>query len=250
MKKLSLFFFQNSVSLTQQINVNSITTLSKKDTPILLPLSVSFILVIITRVIFLDTEIASNDCFAIYAKIVGTKRSRTSQGNVSECHLERLQTATNFSIQNVQRLFLLNPKCSSYIHTLGLASVRINTGANLRACCALRSTCPHLYAQGDTLSRLTGRRVFLSLRVRAVIGQVTLSLSRGSSCKAWWKALMTPTDRRPNICSRISSGMSRQDRDLAAFFRTRPTATTQPSSSTARCSSRRRRMRRGIPPCA
>lgn len=41
-KKLSPFFFQNSVSLTQQINVNSITTLSKKDTPILLDLSVSF----------------------------------------------------------------------------------------------------------------------------------------------------------------------------------------------------------------
>lgn len=100
------------------------------------------------------------------------------------------------------------------------------------------------------LSRLTGRRVFLSVRVRAVIGQVRLSLSRGSSCRAWWKALITPTERRPNICSRISSGRSRQDRALVVFLRTRPAPAAQPISSTARCSrSRKTRLRGGIPAC-
>lgn len=112
------------------------------------------------------------------------------------------------------------------------------------------STYSHLYAQGEMLSRLTGRRVFLSARVRAVIGQVRLSLSRGSSCRAWWKALITPTERRPNICSRISSGRSRQDRALVVFLRTRPAPTAQPTSSTARCRrSRKTRLRGGIPVC-
>lgn len=99
------------------------------------------------------------------------------------------------------------------------------------------------------LSRLTGRRVFLSARVRAVIGQVRLSLSRGSSCRAWWKALITPTERRPNICSRISSGRSRQDRALVVFLRTRPAPTGQPISSTARCSRSRKTRLGGIPVC-
>lgn len=91
------------------------------------------------------------------------------------------------------------------------------------------------------LSRLSGRRVFLSVRVRAVIGQVRLSLSCGSSCRAWWNALITPTDSRPNICSKTSSGRSKQARVLVAFFRTR----SAPPSQT-RSRSRKTRMRCGI----
>ncbi|KAK6315185.1 hypothetical protein J4Q44_G00147140 [Coregonus suidteri] len=60
--------------------------------------------------------------------------------------------------------------------------------------------------RGDRLRRLTGIRDFLSGTGRPADGQVRFCRSNGASCRVWWNALRTPTESRPNICSRISSG--------------------------------------------
>ena len=76
------------------------------------------------------------------------------------------------------------------------------------------------YAQGEMLRRLTGIRDFLSAIRRRPEGHVRFSRSTGPSVSVWWNALRTPTESLPNICSRISSGMSKHVRARGSFLDT------------------------------
>jgi len=77
----------------------------------------------------------------------------------------------------------------------------------------------YLYAHGERLRRFTGVRG-LSRARRDADWQLRFWRSGGASCKVWWNALSTPTESLPNICSKISSGKSRQERVLGVLLDT------------------------------
>lgn len=77
----------------------------------------------------------------------------------------------------------------------------------------------YLYAHGERLRKFTGARG-LSRAKRDADWQLKFWRSGGASCKVWWNALSTPTESLPKICSKISSGKSRQERVLGVLLDT------------------------------